>query len=137
MVIIVLKVLEMCCCGFDDSPTTAGLNTCYYMLVCLFITATVDGFLHDDISFATKTVTKPWKQPQRNGVVQPDQETKEIVVEQAESPMSMILALCTASGSLYILCMFLGFLAPRCRRWWRDCLHIPEPHVTDEEQVQR
>ena len=59
MVIVVLKVGEFCCClNFSDEPSTACCNTVFYLLGALFLTATIDGFSHDDLSFDTKPVEK-------------------------------------------------------------------------------
>ena len=63
ILIIVFKVGEFCCClNFSDEPSTACCNTLYYVLGALFLTATIDGFTHDDLSFDTKPVEKPYKE---------------------------------------------------------------------------
>lgn len=54
LVIIVIKVIEMFCCGrCEDDSGSANFNTIYFFLGISFILATFDGFLHDDLDYST------------------------------------------------------------------------------------
>ena len=52
-----------------------------------------------------------------------EQETQ--LVEQAEEPMSLLLAMTTFSGGMYVFCITLSFVASRCRTWCKDWNSVP------------
>ena len=49
MLIILLKVTEMVCCFEEDQRTF--FQVFYFVIGVVFITATSDGFMHEDLSF--------------------------------------------------------------------------------------
>ena len=121
VVIIVCKVIEMFCCGrCDDDLGNSNLNSLYFILCVCFIVATIDGFLHDDLDYSTVSVervkdTTVWGEPIE------ESKREKVTIEQPKSPVSLILALCTASGGLYFTCLLAAFIAKRLFGWCRDC----------------
>ena len=57
-------------------------------------------------------------------------------MEQAKSPMSMLLAMSTCSGGFYVSCILLYAVLSRCRTWRRDWSYLPPNQIEIEERIQ-
>ena len=69
-----MKFVEMWRCRLQE--TSACLLTAYYFFAVLFVTVTIDGFLHDDISFAKKQVIVPWDEQKWDPKIDEDDKQK-------------------------------------------------------------
>ena len=58
-IIIFIKLFDVCfscCCGLQESKLQLSI---VIVLACLYLNATICGFVHPDISFATHSVSVP------------------------------------------------------------------------------
>ena len=64
-----------------------------------------------------------------------EEEKKEkVMIEQAESPMSMLLLMSTFSGGVYVLCSIMYALVLNCGEWRREWKRSPENRVDADER---
>ena len=127
----------------------------------VWITSTISGFLHPDITFDVEWVDRPvveqseqtsigetWfnaytfnpddgdnkgKDPELNNQIEEDSEVLTEKVQQAISPESVLLAMSTASGSMYIVCLLIYFLCFNCKKWCHTWRVSPEETIDVEE----
>ena len=112
-IVVLFKLLRffgmICCCEvtthFSDSFTLCAL--------CIFVNATICGFVHPELSFKTKQIKVGFVEG--NPIeVDLNFRGRSIDGEKADSPMSMVLVLSSVGGVMYTFCVMVQLCFCKC-----------------------
>ena len=124
----VIEVVSYFCCA-QNRPKTS-IHMCQYVLGILFLTASIDGFIHG----AHRSPDTDQRTNKESDGTEVENEGGE-GSEEEYSQMEADLFKYTVVGTLYLFFFSLIFVASNCRKWVRLCCRKPVTQIRDEKSA--